>query len=243
MPSATGTADDADPQALPRSRRCVQDRPRTGRSHRGQRARRPDPRRRRRRPAGPQPRTPGRRPDPSARSADKVVLVTGAAGSIGSELCRQIARFHPAGIVGFEIAESPLFEIDREMRQAFPRCPLLSRRSEAFRIALAWTRSCGQYRPSVVYHAAAYKHVPLMEAHVFEAIENNVFGTYNVAMAAAEARSRGLRHDLLRQGRAAHQRHGRHQARRRTAAPGPAKRAAPSTSPCASATCSARTAA
>src|ERR1039458_1230143 len=53
----------------------------------------------------------------------KVVLVTGAAGSIGSELCRQIARFHPAGIVGFEIAESPLFEIDREMRQSFPRIP------------------------------------------------------------------------------------------------------------------------
>ena len=53
----------------------------------------------------------------------KVVLVTGAAGSIGSELCRQIARFHPAGIVGFEIAESPLFEIDREMRQAFPTIP------------------------------------------------------------------------------------------------------------------------
>ena len=53
----------------------------------------------------------------------KVVLVTGAAGSIGSELCRQIARFHPAGIVGFEIAESPLFEIDREMRQMFPQVP------------------------------------------------------------------------------------------------------------------------
>ena len=53
----------------------------------------------------------------------KVVMVTGAAGSIGSELCRQIARFHPAGIVGFEIAETPLFEIDREMRQTFPRTP------------------------------------------------------------------------------------------------------------------------
>jgi FlaA1/EpsC-like NDP-sugar epimerase len=115
----------------------------------------------------------------------KVVLVTGAAGSIGSELCRQIARFHPAGIVGFEIAESPLFEIDREMRQAFPQTPFYpeigsiqnrTRLDEVLR----------QYSPSVVYHAAAYKHVPLMEAHVFEAIENNVFGTYNVAIAAAE---------------------------------------------------------
>ena len=115
----------------------------------------------------------------------KVVLVTGAAGSIGSELCRQIARFHPAGIVGFEIAESPLFEIDREMRQAFPEMPFYpeigsiqnrARLDEVLR----------QYSPSVVYHAAAYKHVPMMEAHVFEAIENNVFGTYNVAVAAAE---------------------------------------------------------
>ena len=115
----------------------------------------------------------------------KVVLVTGAAGSIGSELCRQIARFHPAGIVGFEIAESPLFEIDREMRQAFPKTPFypeigsIQNRARLDEVLL-------QYSPSVVYHAAAYKHVPLMEAHVFEAIENNVFGTYNVAMAAAE---------------------------------------------------------
>ncbi len=115
----------------------------------------------------------------------KVVMVTGAAGSIGSELCRQIARFNPAGIVGFEIAESPLFEIDREMRQAFPQTPFFpeigsiqnrARLHEVLR----------RYSPSVVYHAAAYKHVPLMEAHVFEAIENNVFGTYNVATAAAE---------------------------------------------------------
>jgi FlaA1/EpsC-like NDP-sugar epimerase len=115
----------------------------------------------------------------------KVVLVTGAAGSIGSELCRQIARFRPAGIVGFEIAESPLFEIDREMRQAFPEVPFYpeigsiqnrARLDEVLR----------QYSPAVVYHAAAYKHVPMMEAHIFEAIENNVFGTYNVAVAAGE---------------------------------------------------------
>jgi FlaA1/EpsC-like NDP-sugar epimerase len=115
----------------------------------------------------------------------KVVLVTGAAGSIGSELCRQIARFHPLEIVGFEIAESPLFEIDREMRQMFPQVPFhpeigsiqnRARLDDVLR----------QYRPTSVYHAAAYKHVPLMETHVFEAIENNVFGTYNVAVAAAE---------------------------------------------------------
>jgi FlaA1/EpsC-like NDP-sugar epimerase len=115
----------------------------------------------------------------------KIALVTGAAGSIGSELCRQIARFNPAGIVGFEIAESPLFEIDGEMRRAFPGIPFYpeigsiqnrTRLDEVMR----------RYSPSIIYHAAAYKHVPMMEAHVFEAIENNIFGTYNVAIAAAE---------------------------------------------------------
>jgi len=114
----------------------------------------------------------------------KIVLVTGAAGSIGSEICRQLARFNPAGIVGFEIAESPLFEIDREMRQSFPGIPFYpeigsvqnrARLDEVLR----------RHSPSIIYHAAAYKHVPMMEAHVFEAIENNVFGTYNVGTAAA----------------------------------------------------------
>jgi FlaA1/EpsC-like NDP-sugar epimerase len=115
----------------------------------------------------------------------KVILVTGAAGSIGSEICRQIAQFEPAGIVGFDNAESPLFDIDQEMRQAFPTISFYAeigsiqnraRLDEVFRL----------YQLVVVYHAAAYKHVPLMESHVFEAIENNVLGTYNVAVAAAE---------------------------------------------------------
>jgi FlaA1/EpsC-like NDP-sugar epimerase len=114
----------------------------------------------------------------------KVVLVTGAAGSIGSELCRQIARFHPTGIVGFEIAESPLFEIDREMHRTFPAVRFYSEiGSIQNRARLDDVLS--QYRPKVVYHAAAYKHVPLMETHVFEAVENNVFGTYNLAEASA----------------------------------------------------------
>lgn len=132
-------------------------------------------------------RTPVRLDESQIRSTleGKVVLVTGAAGSIGSELCRQIARFGPAGIVGFEVAESPLFEIDREMRRAFPRVPFYPE------IGSIQNRArlddvLGKYRPLVIYHAAAYKHVPLMETHVFEAIENNVFGTYNVAEAAAE---------------------------------------------------------
>jgi FlaA1/EpsC-like NDP-sugar epimerase len=115
----------------------------------------------------------------------KVVLVTGAAGSIGSELCRQIARFHPVGIVGFDIAESPLFEIDREMHQTFPHVPFYPEIGSIQNRARLNDVMC-RYRPLVVYHAAAYKHVPLMETHVFEAIENNVFGTYNVAAAALE---------------------------------------------------------
>ena len=115
----------------------------------------------------------------------KMVFVSGAAGSIGSELCRQIARFRPLGIVGFEIAESPLFEIDQEMRQTFPLVgfyPEIGSIQNRARLDEVLT----QYRPTVVYHAAAYKHVPLMETHVFEAIENNVFGTYNLAEAASE---------------------------------------------------------
>ena len=114
----------------------------------------------------------------------KVVLVTGAGGSIGSELCRQIASYGPAGIVGFEIAESPLFEIDREMRQSFPKTPFYPEIG-SIQNRPRLDEVLSQYWPSVVYHAAAYKHVPMMEAQVFEAVENNVFGTHNVAMAAA----------------------------------------------------------
>lgn len=132
-------------------------------------------------------RTPVHLEEGGIRSAieGKVVMVTGAAGSIGSELCRQIARYRPAGIVGFEMAESPLFEIDLEMQDRFPDVPFYpevgniqnrARLDEVLR----------QYKPRVVFHAAAYKHVPLMETHVFEAIENNILGTYRLAVAAAE---------------------------------------------------------
>src|SRR5262249_25163333 len=115
----------------------------------------------------------------SEKLRGRVVLVTGAAGSIGSEICRQIARFRPEAIVGFEIAESALFTLQLQLARLFPDVPFhaeigsiqnRARLNEVF----------ARYRPSVVYHAAAYKHVPLMEAHVFEAVENNVFGTMNV---------------------------------------------------------------
>jgi FlaA1/EpsC-like NDP-sugar epimerase len=115
----------------------------------------------------------------------KMVLVTGAAGSIGSELCRQIARYRPAGIVGFEIAESPLFEIDLEMQTRFRDVPFYPEVGNIQNRARLEEVLRG-YRPRLLYHAAAYKHVPLMETHVFEAIENNIFGTYNLAVAAGE---------------------------------------------------------
>lgn len=113
-----------------------------------------------------------------------VILVTGAAGSIGSELCRQIARFQPRAIVGFEIGEGALFWLDREMRVSFPNvsfCPEIGSVQNAQRLSEVFSK----YSPSIVYHAAAYKHVPMMELHPFEAIQNNVFGTYEVAVAAA----------------------------------------------------------
>ena len=118
--------------------------------------------------------------------AGRVVLVTGAGGSIGSELCRQMARYHPAAIVGLDHSETALYQIDQEMRERFPRTAFHAevgsiqnrrRLQEIFR----------RHRPHSVYHAAAYKHVPLMEAHPFEAVENNIFGTHEVAGAAHAA--------------------------------------------------------
>lgn len=115
----------------------------------------------------------------------KVVMVTGAAGSIGSELCRQIARFEPAALIAFDIAETPLFHLEREMRADFA--------GMAFHGEIGSIQNprrirsvLGTYAPSIIYHAAAYKHVPIMESSVLEAVANNVFGTRNVAMAAAE---------------------------------------------------------
>jgi FlaA1/EpsC-like NDP-sugar epimerase len=118
--------------------------------------------------------------------AGRTVLVTGAAGSIGSELCRQIARFRPAALVAFDAAETPLFLVEREMARTFPDVQFLAEIGnvrDSCRLAEVFER----HQPSVVYHAAAYKHVPMMEAHCFEAIENNVVGTLNVAIAAIES--------------------------------------------------------
>jgi FlaA1/EpsC-like NDP-sugar epimerase len=117
------------------------------------------------------------------RIQGKVVMVTGAAGSIGSELCRQIARFSPLALIGFDMAETPLFQIDRELRRSFPNLVFHAEIG-----SITQPNSLRQvmetYRPSILYHAAAYKHVPLMEKHVFSAVENNIFGTWQAAQAA-----------------------------------------------------------
>jgi FlaA1/EpsC-like NDP-sugar epimerase len=121
----------------------------------------------------------------SGKVQGKVVLVTGAGGSIGSELCRQIAQFGPKTIIGYEISENALFHLNLEMTEHFPGVtfyPEIGSVQNAERLA----DTLSFYRPSILYHAAAYKHVPMMEAHVFEALENNVFGTYETALAAAE---------------------------------------------------------
>jgi FlaA1/EpsC-like NDP-sugar epimerase len=111
------------------------------------------------------------------------VLITGAAGSIGSELCRQVARFKPACLVAFDQAESDLFRIENELRERHPELELviaLGDIRDVNRLAEVFER----YDVDSVYHAAAYKHVPMMESHVFEAVRNNILGTWNLVRTA-----------------------------------------------------------
>lgn len=111
------------------------------------------------------------------------VLVTGGCGSIGSELCRQIARFRPRRLVVFDQAESEMFMLALDLRKRYPELKLVTEIGDIFRVQRV-RETMSRHEISVVFHAAAYKHVPLMEAHIPEAIENNVIGTYNVARAA-----------------------------------------------------------
>lgn len=117
----------------------------------------------------------------------KVVLITGAGGSIGSELCRQVARYGPRRLVLYELSEFALYRIEQELTEAFPHIPLVRlvgdvRDPEHLRATFA------RVRPQVVFHAAAYKHVPLMEDdNAFAAVRNNTLGTWRAASAAAAA--------------------------------------------------------
>ena len=118
--------------------------------------------------------------------AGKTILVTGAGGSIGSEICRQIMRFCPASLILVEQAENNLFEIDRELREKWLGAtiiPFVADICDAVRIRNIFTA----HPPQVVLHCAAHKHVPMMEQNPGEAIKNNVFGTRTVADAAVEA--------------------------------------------------------
>lgn len=113
----------------------------------------------------------------------RVVMVTGAGGSIGSELCRQIAHFQPKRLVFFEQGEFSLYRLEQEFRERFPNVPVVCVIGDVKNRARL-DQVLEQQRPAVVFHAAAYKHVPLMEqGNAWEAVLNNVLGTYTVARA------------------------------------------------------------
>ncbi len=117
--------------------------------------------------------------------AGRVVLVTGGGGSIGSELCRQIASHHPKQLIILDIYENTTYDLQLELKKKFPQLNL--------KVLIGSVRNTHRvdtifkdYKPEIVFHAAAHKHVPLMEDSPNEAIKNNVFGTLNVARAAGE---------------------------------------------------------
>ena len=121
------------------------------------------------------------------------VLITGAAGSIGSELCRQVAGFGPRRLIALDQAESELFKVECELQNRFRDLELIAtvgdiRNRERLADVLQ------RYSVDAIFHAAAYKHVPLMESHVLEAVSNNIFGTWNLV---CEARRHGVQSFLM----------------------------------------------
>ena len=116
----------------------------------------------------------------------KTVLVTGGGGSIGSELCRQIAEYRPARLVIVDIAENTTYELQNDLLYKYGDSLNMSVEIASVRDKKRLEQIFDTYRPQVVFHAAAHKHVPLMEGSPAEAVKNNVFGTYNTALTARE---------------------------------------------------------
>ena len=117
----------------------------------------------------------------------RTVLITGCGGSIGSELCRQVARYRPARLVLVELSEFNLYSIEQELGQLFPDLPLVRLIGDVKDLPNL-QRIFSEWKPHVVFHAAAYKHVPLMEEHnAGAAVRNNTMGTYHAALAAARS--------------------------------------------------------
>jgi FlaA1/EpsC-like NDP-sugar epimerase len=123
-------------------------------------------------------------PHVEALLRNRVVMVTGAGGSIGSELCRQILRFEPAQLVAFDLSEYAMYKLTEELHDRFPGLPVVPVIGDA-KDSLLLDEVLSRYAPHIVFHAAAYKHVPLMEEqNAWQAVRNNVLGTYRVARAA-----------------------------------------------------------
>jgi FlaA1/EpsC-like NDP-sugar epimerase len=122
-----------------------------------------------------------------ASLAGKTVLITGAAGSIGSELCRQTAGFVPSKLIIFDQAESDLFKIDQELRRSYPDLNIIVKVGDVRDIRTVDEVVQG-HAVDAIFHAAAYKHVPMMEAHVVEAVRNNIVGTWNLVKIAQKHR-------------------------------------------------------
>ncbi|MGY6251886.1 polysaccharide biosynthesis protein [Paraburkholderia caledonica] len=114
----------------------------------------------------------------------RVVMVTGAGGSIGSELCRQILRFGPVQLIAFDISEFSIYRLNEELRDTYPEVSVIPTIGDV-KDSLRLDQLLSRYRPHIVFHAAAYKHVPLMEeVNTWQAVRNNVLGTYRVGRAA-----------------------------------------------------------
>ncbi|UCD84907.1 MAG: polysaccharide biosynthesis protein [Deltaproteobacteria bacterium] len=115
------------------------------------------------------------------------ILVTGACGSIGSELCRQICRLKPQRLILFDKAENGLYHMEWELQESFPKVeiiPLVGDILDQVRVS----RVLEEFRPEIIFHSAAYKHVPMMESNPLEAIKNNLLGTRNIALACEQYR-------------------------------------------------------